>query len=346
MNKRNSVLLTDLHMKASNIEHIMSIGRYASQFGVPIFVMGDLFDSRKAQSQKILLAMQEFLMELTTSGETVYVIPGNHDKTDYGSAESFLDIYKVEGVDVVRDSSIVEIGSIEYYLLPYFSEKGELYRENLSHLSKHAISSQNQKVLLTHIAVNGVRNNDKSEVKDGIPPNLFNVFDKVKVGHYHDEQEFGNIHYIGSTMQHDFSEDHEKFISIMHDDMSIEKLPIPMDIPKFITTLFNIDEVPVSALSDAVLVIQESDEKNYHRFRIFGSESNFNKINRGELEGAGIKLDYIRPSVQTAFTRENLDFAGYKKSDLPDAFLDFAEENTKEITDEVFEELCNEVDKL
>ena len=96
---------------------------------------------------------------LVEEGIELYQIPGNHDKTDLDSPDSYLDMFDrvYSTYHLFKEEEAVKINGVLCCFLPYFLESGS-YPKRLKKIAKKASkSSAKYKYLFTHIAVNGVK---------------------------------------------------------------------------------------------------------------------------------------------------------------------------------------------
>ena len=224
-----ALMMTDTHLSKSNYELVVDIFQQAIDLCKAhklsiVYHLGDFFTSREAQPLNVLYEAKYIFSMFVENNIELYIIPGNHDKVDLESELSYL--------DVVEKNNAIHLISSEYDLmlskevnvlfLPYFKEKGS-YLERLEKVTK-LIRKDKKNILLTHISINGVQNNDGSGVENEIKQELFKKFDYVYVGHYHNKQDSGNIHYIGSSHQNNFGEDSVKGFQFLMDDGSVKMI--------------------------------------------------------------------------------------------------------------------------
>ena len=216
-----AVVLTDTHLKKGNEELVIDIFKQAislcEKLGVnKLLHGGDFFTSRNAQPLEVLTTADKIFRMLQEAQLFVDIIPGNHDKTDLSSSASYLDIFR-ELVSVYPVYSSLVIDDVCIHLLPYFKENTTYGAE----LSKIKVDKNYINILLTHIAVAGVKNNDYSKVENDLKPEMFKQFKSVLVGHYHNQSQVGdNIYYIGSSYQANHGEDNKKGFTVLYSDGS------------------------------------------------------------------------------------------------------------------------------
>lgn len=318
------ILLTDTHLKPTNIELVESIFDQACDLalemtpknGVPrIFHAGDWFTNRIGQNLQTLLALYRIIKKCEKKGVMVYGISGNHDKTFQDSPDSYLDVYSNNKLfTVFREEELCIIEGLAIGFLPFFTAS---YLERLAKLNKEAKKHKNR-VLITHHAFNGVRNNDGSEVADGIPKKSVKIWDAVYVGHYHDASIIGkNIHYIGSTYQGNYGENSEdKGFQILYNDGSIEFEASKF--PKYIKVSVDVD-------SDIQNEIEAySGTTDNVRFIFKGKRDSFHKVDQSALSELGIECKFEITDINEEILKaEAGDFTSFDKKSVTKLFLEY-----------------------
>ena len=106
------------------------------------------------------------------------------------------------------------------HMMGYFPEDGS-FCTRLDRLKEEALDPKRLNFLYIHEGINGAlaQPNDKE-----LPAKIFEEFDKVFVGHYHNRTiiDKTRIEYIGSSRQHNFGEDEEKGYTVIYTDGSHE----------------------------------------------------------------------------------------------------------------------------
>ena len=213
MAKTISVLLTDTHLKKDNLDLVEDIFRQACEVCIEqkcktITHAGDWFTNRIGQNLQTLLRAKKIFEMIESYGLEIIGIPGNHDKTDQNSESSYLDVFEnYKSFRLIKTEGFVVLKGVLLGFIPYFSNP--YYSDRLSKLNKMVDKEDvNYKILITHVSVNGVKNNDGSLVEEGVSPKRFKLWDEVIVGHYHDASKVGsNINYVGSAYQSNYGED-------------------------------------------------------------------------------------------------------------------------------------------
>lgn len=334
MKKPIGVGLTDTHLSQNNSVLNKSLYKqaieYAQEYGVNrLFHAGDVFTSRKSQSLANLKTFEEILNMIAEAGMFMEAIPGNHDKVDYTSKNSYLDPYQHwPNFKLHRGYGLKVFGfrtDIGVHFVPYF-EEGSLY---LSYLQKAIDSCKDFhiNVLFTHIAVNGVRNNDGTEVSEGIKVSSFEAFDNVFIGHYHDKSKLGaNIHYIGSTHQHNYGENDDKGFILLYDDGSFDELPSTF--PKYIKYYIDVEKQGLAYVDALVQAHNADDTKHNIKFTFVGPESVVKSIDQNKYKKQGYDVDVESTEYKHSLIQAQQDnFVSFTRESIEREFDAFCEVN-------------------
>jgi DNA repair protein SbcD/Mre11 len=246
MKRPIGIIITDTHLHKDNIEEVENIIEQAGDKCMEyktsnLFHAGDWFTNRLAQPLPNLTSTQRIINSLIMKGVRTHIIPGNHDKVDLESKESYLDIFHQTAFTVHDEEEIIfNDSAIMVWGLPYFKENGS-YKERLARIVKK-LPKDTINILLTHIAVNGVRNNDGSLIDNDLTSELFDNFHSVFVGHYHNQSKLGNnIYYIGSSHAQNFGEDNTKGVTLLYNDGSHEF--VKLKFKEFHKQVINVDDL-------------------------------------------------------------------------------------------------------
>jgi DNA repair exonuclease SbcCD nuclease subunit len=283
------IFITDTHLDELNSENVYNIFKQTvdlcKEKGVEeFFHLGDIFNSRISQKLSTLLSFQRIITLLEDNGITMHVIPGNHDKTDQSSTNSYLDIYRSENLIVTNSYSFVDLNGVRLISIPFFTE--DIYKDYLLKASK-ILSPKLHNVLGTHIGIHGVLNNNNSEVENKITQSDFKQFDKVLIGHYHNATQVSKkISYIGSTDPRNFGEDDKKGALILYSDLSVENYKFKFKTYKKVR-LDIFEGYEVEKISNE-LALQLEDSNIQIEF--VGSDEDLIKIDSKVLESKGFKV--------------------------------------------------------
>ena len=297
-----AVALTDTHSNKNTVDEVISIILQAIDLCVELnvknlFHLGDVFTNRTGQGMMELASFSIVLEYAAQNGVKIYAIAGNHDKTDLNSPLSYLEPFKYHpNFNLLPEEEMREIGGLNCHFLSYYPES-KSYAKRLGKLAKIAKKNGGFNLLLTHIAVNGVCNNDGSVVKNGVGKKLFKAFDKVMIGHYHDRSKVGkNIYYIGAARQMTFGENDEKGFTVINSDGS----------HKYVSSEFSVRRKVVvdanNTTRDKVMKrmkkwLRMVDSGDIVRVIFRGTDENLATMPIVELKQAGIDVKTKRDSI-------------------------------------------------
>jgi len=312
-----SVISTDWHIKLNNTEQIKDL--IQQQIDVAkglettnLICLGDVFQSRQAQPLATLKCFEEILDLIDKSGMILYCIPGNHDKTNYESDDSFLDQFSWHpALKLTRHNDKLTLDEgLRVHLLPYFEESkwvDKLGDVNLGLLM------DGKNILMSHQALTGSMNNDSSKVENSIKPSLFKDFYKVFLGHYHNQQQVGkNIFHLPSLQANNFGEDNDKGFTVLYNDGSHEL--VNSKFPQYHTIKLDLDKLDKQGVNSlkkqAAELIKESGFNV--RFKIEGSEDKVNSLKTEEFSTLGIDIKKehksVIKSIEKAETGETITY--------------------------------------
>jgi exonuclease SbcD len=292
---------------------------------------GDIFNSRKSQSQLVLTTFKGILDELQEQGLILESCVGNHDKVNYDAVESFLDPFAEHPAFILHRSSggflergNDEIGYTDIVYLSYFSD--EIYLKELEHLSSHVTNEKT--VLITHIGISGaVMNNGTVICSESITPSVFNKFPLTLVGHYHDAQVLaeGKIRYIGASLQHNFGELTGKGLTILYDDLSTEI--IPLKYPQYIKYEVSPKELTSQDIAD--LKAEKESSGDNIRVILTGSDAEIKSFNKQILIEAGVSVEKKADKIEAEELEQRVE--AFDTKSLKTEFEGFCEKNSLDI---------------
>lgn len=223
------LLLNDIHISKDNIpafkanwQETIDICRKMDV--KEIAIGGDLFFSRAAQTLDVLLAVHDALLTAAEHGIHVTIAEGNHDKVNQENERGYCHVFDQHSNVLVCDEYVsLPLGDdcrFVLHIMGYFPEDGS-FCTRLDRLKEEALDPKRLNFLYIHQGINGAlaQPNDKE-----LPAKIFEEFDKVFVGHYHNRTiiDKTRIEYIGSSRQHNFGEDEEKGYTVIYTDGSHE----------------------------------------------------------------------------------------------------------------------------
>ena len=216
------LLLNDIHISKDNIPAFKANWQEAIDICrkmdvKEIAIGGDLFFSRAAQTLDVLLAVHDALLTAAEHGIHVTIAEGNHDKVNQENERGYCHVFDQHSNVLVCDEYVsLPIGDdcrFVLHMMGYFPEDGS-FCTRLDRLKEEALDPKRLNFLYIHEGINGAlaQPNDKE-----LPAKIFEDFDKVFVGHYHNRTiiDKTRIEYIGSSRQHNFGEDEEKGYTVI-----------------------------------------------------------------------------------------------------------------------------------
>lgn len=223
------LLLNDIHISKDNIPAFKANWQEAIDICrkmdvKEIAIGGDLFFSRAAQTLDVLLAVHDALLTAAEHGIHVTIAEGNHDKVNQENERGYCHVFDQHSNVLVCDEYVsLPLGEdcrFVLHMMGYFPEDGS-FCTRLNRLKEEALDPKRLNFLYIHEGINGAlaQPNDKE-----LPAKIFEDFDKVFVGHYHNRTiiDKTRIEYIGSSRQHNFGEDEEKGYTVIYTDGSHE----------------------------------------------------------------------------------------------------------------------------
>lgn len=282
------LLLNDIHVSKDNIPEFTANWREALDICRRLDVRdialgGDLFLSRAAQSLDVLLAVHDALLLAAERGMRVTIINGNHDKVNPESTRGYCHIFDRHPNVLVADDYIAlpcpDGQRFILHMVAYFPENGSFPEK----LGKVRLDPDRLNYLYIHEGINGAL----SQPSDNeLPVHLFEDFDRVFVGHYHNRCIIPatRIEYIGSSRQHNFGEDEEKGYTVLYSDGSHEF------VKNRANTRYRVMDVPVEKagirLTDELAEIR-AEGRYKVKVRVHGRASQLPSIDKRALFDAG-----------------------------------------------------------
>lgn len=323
MKKPIAIISTDWHIQSKNIEDIKRLisekCQLAQKLGVQnLICLGDVFESRVSQREDVLNTFKVILDIIHSYELRLFLIPGNHDKTNYDSESSFLLPYESHPVvKLITTFDKITISDVRMYFVPFFSDSKWL--EIFEELKPAGVHN----TLFTHIAVTGSVNNDGTHVSSSISPKIFSKFDKVFSGHYHNQQKVGkNFYHLPSLQQNNFGEDSEKGFTVLYDDLSHEL--VKSTFKEFVKIKIDIDNVTDDELNS--LKRKYKNSNNNIRFEFIGSEDKLKSLKKDDFTSLGIDVKTSSKEIINDIEYiETAEIVEHNKETITEAFKDFCE---------------------
>lgn len=216
--------MNDIHISKDDIAGFVANWNEAlavcQRFGIrEIALGGDLFQSRVSQTLDVLLAVHDMLLLTAQAGISITLAEGNHDQVDQEALRGYCHLYDQHpDVTVVDDFLTLEDPAWDFvlHMMSYFPENGS-FTGRLQALVAGSLEKGKLNYLYIHQGINGALTNP---AEDELPAHIFESFDKVFVGHYHNRAKIGGteIEYIGSSRQFNFGEDTAKGYTVLNTD--------------------------------------------------------------------------------------------------------------------------------
>jgi exonuclease SbcD len=337
-----ALLMTDTHLSKDNTKHVYNIFEQsiaiAKGLGLKrIFHLGDNFTTRQAQGLDTLIGFKKILDLFKSNGCTLITMAGNHDKTDQSIEKSYLDIFEdhesltfFDGEDFVNKHGVAgdyHTGTdIILWTLPFFTD--DVYNQKLSTIP---IDPECKNILLTHIGIDGVLDNDNNKVESIIPTGRFKRFDLTFIGHYHNAQQVTKkIRYIGSTDPRQYGEDNDKGVTVLYDDLSFEL--IKLKFKNYVkVTVETADPVKINKL-----VEKHKNSDDNVRFVFNCTEEDYYKVDHEKIKSSGIDVqrNYISKTITMQDEEDEQPTASANialtKGDMLKGWVEYCQQNKLE----------------
>lgn len=309
------LLLNDIHVSKDNIPEFQknwdeAISICKEKGVLDMVIGGDLWLSRSAQTLSTLLAVRQAIIKATNAGITLLIAEGNHDLVDQESLLGYSHIFsEYPHVYVVDDYDILDLSKqTVLYVMSYFPENGS-FTQRLKELVKNKVDYSKRNILYIHEGINGALAVAR---EDELPTNIFNDFDRVLVGHYHNRCVIKNtnIEYIGSSRQHNFGEDEEKGYTLLYNDGSYEF------IKNQVNTRYKVVDVTADQINDDLFKLLDNikaDGRYKVKVRVSCNSREASSIDKLKLTDAGAaKVELVTEDMTIT---ENVNHALDKKFD-------------------------------
>jgi DNA repair exonuclease SbcCD nuclease subunit len=331
MKKEITIISTDWHIKKDNVSIIKDLISQKIELAKllkidKVFCLGDVFQSRQEQPLSVLKCFEDCLDLFKKAEIKLICIPGNHDKTNYDSRDSFLDSFSWHpALSLTREAAIVKIGEITFRMIPFFNDEvfTDIHKKSID-----KIPIKKNEVLLSHMAVVGSINNDGSKVEKSIDPKSFKGYELTLLGHYHNYHKVsGEVYHIPSLYQKDYSEDNNKGFTIVYDDLSFE---IKNSIFKEYKTI-DIDLDTVSAKEFKETISKIDVDESFYRLKLKGSVEKVNSVKSDELKIMGFSVKKEAKDIEVSIEEvEAGNFVEFTDSAIIEEFQIFCEKEKYE----------------
>jgi DNA repair protein SbcD/Mre11 len=316
-----AIIFNDVHLKPGNEQETLDAVQYMLDYAVKhkidkLIFAGDLFDSRSHQRQESIRILEEIIEKSNKAGCTLYMFPGNHDKTDYSSFYSFLEVYRYHpGVEFNRELKTIEIEGVSITLLPFFAD------DMLVPMIEQAEGSD---VLISHFEMQGSTHLGRTSEKMSITKKMLKKWKKIYLGHYHNTHEISkDIVHLPSLRQDGFGEDDNKGFTLLYDDLSYEI--VKGRFKAYLKVVVDIDKVSLKEVKQ--LIKLHSNSENTVRFEFTGEESKLKALDKSQFEGTGIDVKIKYQAVfEVSETEAPTLIKEYNDEQIYTSFEDFCEQ--------------------
>lgn len=328
-----TILSSDWHIDKDNQDEISDIITQiivlAKELGIKeVIVLGDIFESRKAQPLDNLQFFKSILERFNDAGIVLIAIPGNHDKVNYESELSYLDVFSNHpNFKLITNYESLIRGELLLHFIPFFKEN-TVYK---NYLERIELDSNKKNILLTHVGLDGVPNNSDLYIPSFLKKDMFNRLFKVFIGHYHNRSSYGkNIFYIGSIKPETFGENNDKGFTIIYDNG--EHKDIQSKFKCFETIEFDIDNMSKKEID--LLPEKYKDEDKKVRIVLKGSESKLKSVNTKTFNNEGIVIKTVNKELEQGILQSiKGEFINFNKENIIIEFQTFCQIKSLENTD-------------
>lgn len=324
--KAVALLLNDIHVGKDTINDFKLNWKEALNVAVDnqinhILIGGDLFLSRSSQNLDILLAIHDAFQEALDLNIKITIIEGNHDFVDQEATRGYCHVFdSFDNVMVVNEWMEIGFDKIGIGLISYFPENGS-FIDKLQALEEHMSTTNYEKwILYIHEGIRGALSQPSD---DELPAYIFNSWDQVLVGHYHNRCKFYNIEYIGSSRQHNFGEDEEKGYTILFSD------GFTQFVKNEINTRYTTLEVSFENINSQIKdTITSLIRKGYRvKIKITCKPEQINSLDKQFLIDSGAtKVEVIQDSIEQTKAPQNGFENRYNKKKLKEVYTLFCKE--------------------
>jgi len=195
------ILYSDLHIRPERQEDCLTalkqICDAALEHKAIVINGGDTFHTRGLIRTSCFDALWKEYHRWHQLGVTQYLVVGNHDQEDKAGEIHPMRAFEFDGWKVIEKPEAHD-GIV---FCPYIDKINE---ETIKEME--SLVSRKKKFAVVHWGFLGAMMNDRIADLDGVPVEWMKNFEKVWSGHYHYKSVIENIQYIGSPIQHTFSE--------------------------------------------------------------------------------------------------------------------------------------------
>ena len=336
MKESKFLLLNDIHVSKDNIPEFYDNWGEAIEIckerGIEdIIVGGDMFQSRSSQTLDVLLAVQNALQTARTNHIFVTLAEGNHDLVDQEALRGYNSIFNdYPDVEVVDDYFVYSVSdNVDLFVMSYFPENGS-FIERYNEMVSKDMREHNTNILYIH---EGIKGGLATPSDDELPASIFEPFDSVLVGHYHDRKHIPgtNIQYIGASRQHNFGEDEEKGYTILYSDGSTEFVKNKVNTRYRVIDIESLEDIN----DDFYAMMQQLRSSGKYKFklRVHCLSSEASSIDKQKLIDAGAsKVELVTEQAKIKLTESQSIEKKFDKQGIKEEYSSFcAERNIQNV---------------
>lgn len=327
MKKPVTVIFNDLHIRRDNRDQVIDLMRQLISLTKSlkldeVYGLGDFFESRNEQPLFNLTTLDVVLDMFEEEGIVLNAIPGNHDKVNYRSQESYLDSYRHHpSLRLIRGSKVDVIDGLKYpvLLVPFFANE-----EWLKEIDRY--KDKPNMILFSHIAFDGSINNDGTKVESPINLEIAKRFSKVFLGHYHNHHKVGkNVFHLPSTHQNNHGENLDKGFTVIYDDLSYEI--IGSKFKEYRTVSIDTTNLSISEVNKLIDKAQKDQSNGSNvRIKITGEQDQLKSIDFTSIKRSGISVDILQKDIEASIdSAEDGEVVEFDSSSIQEEFDKFCD---------------------
>lgn len=181
---------------------------YIDQHNLKTIVhLGDLMDRRKyANIETLKYVRENFVQPLVDRGVTLHVMLGNHDVyyKNTNNVNSIRELYaNVDNVKIYETFQDAQIGDMQFGVIPWICADNH---DRFLQWLKTSTSA----VAVGHLELQGYEVLRGIRSEEGLSSNLFEKFELVYSGHFHQKNDDGHIYYLGTHYDMTFADVDER----------------------------------------------------------------------------------------------------------------------------------------
>lgn len=243
--------------------------------------LGDIFDRRKQINFYTLAKCKEFFFDPLKKNEiTMHAILGNHDTffttTNEINSVDLLLSKEYQNIHVYEHEPVeLEFGHTKILMCPWLSK--DIFANSMQKISK-----SNANILMGHFDIKGFEMMKGIVSDHGIDHKEFRNFESVYSGHYHYPSAYGNIRYLGSQYEMNWSDYGARLGFYILDTITRElefvennnKIHHKLEYDDTDLTIDEIASFDMSVLKDCLVRVVVRSRNNMQLFDMFRSRLN------------------------------------------------------------------------